>query len=413
MKRRWFVPAAAGVLYFSEGLPYGIVKEFVPMYLRFRHVDLTNIGLLNIVGFAWTLKFLWSPLVDTFGAYRRWICAALVGIAIALFGMASAIPGPLFYGCVALLALASATQDIAVDAFTIRATPHDLLGPVNSIRVTAYRIALTSPGILAVLAQRAGWGAAYSTAAGIALLILLTSFGLPDDRGSRLLEETNPSPGGREGPEGPGEGRATATSFIAAFKRWLTRPSAGLLLTIAFTYRLGEFAVVSMTKPYWVDRGYSPAEIGTITSIIGVIVSIAGAIAGGAIVARIGIWRSLLWLGLAQCLSNLGYALVATFHAGRWSIYAAAITENLGYGLGTAAFLAFLMSICDRERAATEYALLSAAYGLTATIISSASGYIAKHAGYTAYFWLTVLLGIPALLLLPTIRGYETQDLHA
>jgi PAT family beta-lactamase induction signal transducer AmpG len=392
LKSRWFVPAVAGILYFSEGLPFGIVKEFVPMYLRFRHVDLTNIGLLNVVGFAWTLKFLWSPLVDTFGAYRRWISAALVGIAIALFGMASTLPGPLFYGCVALLALASATQDIAVDAFTIRATPHDLLGPVNSIRVTAYRIALTSPGILAALAQRSGWRAAYSTAAGVALFILLISFGLPDDRGGAQNERPD---------------------FIAAFKRWLTRPSAGLLLAIAFTYRLGEFAVVSMIKPYWVDRGYTPAEIGTITSIIGVIVSIAGAIAGGAIVARIGIWRSLLWLGFAQCISNLGYALVATFHAGRWSIYAAAITENIGYGLGTAAFLAFLMSICDRERAATEYALLSAAYGFTGTIIASASGYIAKHAGYPAYFWLTVLLGIPALLLLPTIRGYETQDLHA
>jgi PAT family beta-lactamase induction signal transducer AmpG len=392
LKRRWFVPAVAGVLYFSEGLPFGIVKEFVPMYLRFRHVDLTNIGLLNVVGFAWTLKFLWSPLVDTFGAYRRWISAALIGIAIALFGMASTLPGPLFYGCVALLALASATQDIAVDAFTIRATPHDLLGPVNSIRVTAYRIALTCPGILAAVAQRSGWGTAYSTAAVVAVSILLFSFTLPDDRGGTAGQRAD---------------------FIAAFKHWLTRPSAGLLLAIAFTYRLGEFAVVSMIKPYWVDRGYSPAEIGTITSIIGVIVSIAGAIAGGAIVARIGIWRSLLWLGFMQCLSNLGYALVATFHAGRWSIYAAAITENIGYGLGTAAFLAFLMSICDRERAATEYALLSAAYGFTGTIIASASGYIAKHAGYPAYFWFTVLLGIPALLLLPTIRGYETQDLRA
>jgi PAT family beta-lactamase induction signal transducer AmpG len=380
------------------------------MYLRFRHVDLTDIGLLNIAGFAWTLKFLWSPLVDTFGAYRRWISAALIGIAIALFGMASTLPGPLFYACVTLLAFASATQDIAVDAFTIRATPHDLLGPVNSIRVTAYRIALTSPGILAAVAQRAGWGTAYTTAAAVALVILLLSFGLPDDRGGLV---NTPSPTGRGWPEGPGEGRAATKSFVAAFRHWLTRRSAGLLLAIAFTYRLGEFAVVSMIKPYWVDRGYSPAEIGTITSIIGVVVSIASAIAGGAIVARIGIWRSLLWLGFAQCLSNLGYALVATFHAGRWSIYAAAITENIGYGLGTAAFLAFLMSICDRERAATEYALLSAAYGFTGTIIATASGYIAKHAGYPAYFWLTVLLGIPVLLLLPTIRGYETQDLHA
>jgi len=167
-----------------------------------------------------------------------------------------------------------------------------------------------------------------------------------------------------------------------------------------------------MIKPYWVDRGYTPAEIGTITSIVGVIVSIISAIAGGFIVARIGIYASLLWLGAMQCLSNIGYALVATFNSGRWSIYAAAIGENIGYGLGTAAFLAFLMSICDRDRAATEYALLSAAYGLTGTIMASASGWLAKHAGYSLYFWLTVLLGIPPLLMIPFIR-HETSDLHA
>jgi PAT family beta-lactamase induction signal transducer AmpG len=217
---------------------------------------------------------------------------------------------------------------------------------------------------------------------------------LPDDRGERGGERTN---------------------FVAALKHWLLRPRAGWLLAIALTYRIGEFAVVSMIKPYWVDRGYSPAEIGTITSIIGVIVSIAGAIAGGAIVARFGMYRSLLWLGGVQCLSNLGYALVATSSAGRWAIYAAAIMENIGYGLGTAAFLAFLMSCCDRERAATEYALLSAAYGLTGTIIASASGYIAQHAGYPAYFWLTVFLGLPALMLLPKVRATldATSDLHA
>jgi len=400
------VPAVAGVLYFSEGLPYGIIKEFVPMYLRFRHVDLTNIGLLNVVGFAWTLKFLWSPLVDTFGAYRRWISGAIIVISIALFGMATTLPGPLFYGCVALLALASATQDIAVDAFTIRATPHDLLGPVNSVRVTAYRIALTSPGILAAVAQRMSWGAAYSTAAVVALIVFAITLGLPEDRGAG---GPRPAAGGGE-LDGRGLPAGRGPAFIAAFKHWLTRPSAGLLLSIAFTFRLGEFAVVSMIKPYWVDRGYSPAEIGTITSIIGVIISIAGAIAGGAIVARIGIWRSLFWLGIAQCLSNLGYALVATFQAGRWAIYAAAITENIGYGLGTAAFLAFLMSICDRDRAATEYALLSAAYGFTGTIIAAASGYIAKHAGYPAYFWLTVGLGIPALIL---VRSGERGNLNA
>ncbi|HEY8849623.1 MAG TPA: hypothetical protein VIO12_10045, partial [Thermoanaerobaculia bacterium] len=145
-------------------------------------------------------------------------------------------------------------------------------------------------------------------------------------------------------------------------------------------------------------------EIGTITSVVGVIVSVIGAIAGGAIVARLGLWPSLLWLGIAQTISNLGYAIVATIAAGRWAIYAAAILENLGYGLGTAAFLTFLMAICDRARAATEYALLSAAFGLTGTVMGIVSGYVAQYAGYTLYFWLTVALGIPGLLLLPSVR---------
>jgi PAT family beta-lactamase induction signal transducer AmpG len=358
------------------------------MYLRFANVDLTSIGLLNVVGFAWTFKFLWSPLVDAFGTYRRWIAGAIVCIAAALFGMAwTPTPGVPFYAFMALLAVASATQDIAVDAFTIRATPARLLGPINSIRVTAYRVALMSPGVLAIVAQRFGWSHAFATAALVATAILAFTIVLPDDRGGAPAERTN---------------------SIAALRRWLTRPHALILLSIVFTYRLGEFAVVSMIKPYWVDRGYTAAEIGTITSVIGVIVSIAAAIAGGIIVARFGLYRALMALGIAQCASNIGYAIVATMEAGRWAIYAAAVVENIGYGLGTSAFLAFLMSICDRERAATEYALVTAAYGVTGTLIASAGGAIAQHAGYPFYYWLTVVLGIPALFLLPLVR----EDLH-
>jgi len=391
---RTALAAIAAALYFSEGLPYGIVKEFVPMALRFRHVDLTSIGLLNTVGIAWTLKFLWSPLVDELGTYRRWIAGAVLALTVALLGMSvSAIPSTLFYTFVAMLALASATQDIAVDAFTIRATPEELLGPINSVRVTAYRIALTSPGILALAAQRFGWGMSFRIAAIVPIAMLVFSQFIP----SAARDQRR---------------RSDKRYFMAIAPVMSRFARHKLLLAVAFTFRLCEFAVVSMIKPYWVDRGYSPAEIGTITSIVGVIVSIASAILGGIIVARIGIYASLLWLGAAQCLSNIGYALVATFNAGRWAIYAAAVGENVGYGLGTAAFLAFLMSICDRDRAATEYALLSAAYGLTGTIMASVSGWLAQHAGYTLYFWITVLLGIPPLLIVPLIRD-ETSNLHA
>ena len=386
----FLIGSAAAVLYFSEGLPYGIVKDLVPLYLRVHGIDLTKIGILNAVAFAWTLKFLWSPLVDTFGTYRRWIGAAVAAIALTL-GAAAAVPiGPLFYALVALLALASATQDIAVDAFTIRTTPDTLLGPINSIRVTAYRVALmVGGGVLAWVAQHSGWRAAYGAAALLAALVAAFAFTLPEERGVR----------------------SERPRIFADLAHWMKRPHAGTLLAIVFLYRLGELTIVAMARIFWVDRGYTLQEIGTVTSVAGVIVSVAGAVAGGAFVARFGLWRALLWLGIAQTMSNVGYALVATCNAGRWSIWAAAVVENFGYGLGIAAFLAFLMSICDRDRAATEYALLSAAYGLTGTIMASASGYIAKHAGYPAFFWLTVLLGIPALLLLPTVRG-EVEGLR-
>lgn len=381
-----YVGSLAAVLYFSEGLPFGIVKELAPLYLRFQHVELKTIGLASSVSIAWTLKFFWSPLVDTSGSYRRWIAGALIAIAgsLAAIALLPAQVTTFFYVFLGILAFASATQDIAVDALTIRATPNEFLGPVNSIRVTAYRVALmVGGGALAALAGRAGWRSAFGAAAAIAIAILLYTMTLPDDRGARTER----------------------ARLLQDLSHWLRRPRAGVLLLIVFIYRLGEFAIVTMIKPYWVDRGYSAEEIGTITSVVGVIVSVIGVILGGWIVARIGLYAGLIWLGIAQTLSNVGYAVVATIAAGRWAIWAAAVVENLGYGAGVAAFLAYLMSICDRDRAATEYALLSAAFGLTGAVMGTVSGYIAQYAGYPVYFWLTVILGIPVLFVLPLVRN--------
>ncbi len=385
---RLIAASVAGLLYFSEGLPFGIVNDLLPVYLRVHHVELTTIGFLSTVASAWTLKVFWSPLIDSFGTYRRWIATAVLAMAICMAAMATlpAAIGVPFWTIITIFAIASATQDLAVDAFTIRATPPDLIGPVNSIRVAAYRAALiVGGGGLVALSGVIGWSGSFAAAAVIAGIVFVVALRLPDDRGSR------------------DQGKSIIELF-RGLGHWLARPRAGILLAIVLLYRLGELAIYAMIKPYWVDRGYSPAEIGTITAVIGVIVSILGAIAGGAIVARIGLYRAMLWLGAAQILSNLGYAIVATTHAGRWAIYAAAIVENIGYGLGTGAFLAFLMAICDRERAATEYAMLTAAFGLTRVVIGTPSGWIAQNAGYPAYFWLTVFLGIPGLLLVPFVR---------
>jgi PAT family beta-lactamase induction signal transducer AmpG len=414
---RLLFASVAAILYFSEGLPFGIVNDLLPVYLRVHHVELTTIGFLSTVASAWTLKVFWSPLIDAFSTYRRWIAVAVLAMAMCMMVLAmtpeigeqgggsrgsetaltlsdSRPPTPssrvLFWTIITIFAIASATQDLAVDAFTIRATPPAFVGPVNSIRVAAYRTALiVGGGGLVALSGVIGWRGSFAVSAAIAVVVLLIALRLPDD--------------GDEAPR-PRD-RKSIIDLFRGLAQWLRRPRAGVLLAIVLLYRLGELAIYTMIKPYWVDRGYSPAEIGTITTVIGVIVSIAGAVAGGAIVARIGLYRAMLWLGASQILSNLGYAIVATTHAGRWAIYAAAIMENIGYGLGTGAFLAFLMAICDRERAATEYAMLTAAFGLSRVLIGTPSGGIAQNAGYAAYFWLTVFLGIPGLLLVPFVKG--------
>lgn len=391
------IGAVAALLYFSEGLPFGIVNDLLPVYLRVHKVDLTTIGFLSTVASAWTLKVFWSPLIDAFGTYRRWIATAVLAMAICMIVLA-AMPenfGTAFWTIITIFAIASATQDLAVDAFTIRATPSEFVGPVNSIRVAAYRSALiVGGGGLVALSSVIGWRGSFAVSAAIAVIVLVVVLRLPDDRGA-------------------GAERKTIGDLFRGLGHWLRRPRAGVLLAIVLLYRLGELAIYTMIKPYWVDRGYSTAEIGTITAVIGVIISILGAIAGGAIVARIGLYRAMLWLGAAQILSNLGYALVATTHAGRWAIYAAAIVENIGYGLGTGAFLAFLMAICDRERAATEYAMLTAVFGLTRVLIGTPSGWIAQHAGYASYFWLTVFLGIPGLMLVPFVRERLAPNLSS
>ena len=384
--------ALVGALYFSEGLPFGLVSELFPLYLRTQGISLTEIGLVSVVSLAWTLKFFWSPAIDRWGSYRGWIRLTIFVMTFVLAGFAitRATSGSIFWILLAVLAVASATQDIAIDAMTIAITPKTLLGPVNSMRVTTYRIAfIVAGGGFAAIATWIGWSGAFAVGAGIMVTLLLFTFALP--------------PGG--------SGTAETVDVISGLRRWVNRPGAGWLLAMVLLYRIGDAALVPMSKPFWVDSGFSAAEIGMVTSGIGMISTIAGAWAGGFVLIRMGLWKGMLWFGIIQMLSNGGYVLLATFGGGRPGFYAAAIIENFTGGLGTAAFLAFLMAICDKRFAATEYALLSALFALTRTIAGATSGMITDGIGYAGFFWITLVLGIPALLLLPKIRGeLETQE---
>ena len=382
----WFAPVIAAILYFAQGFPFGIVDQLLPLYLRTQNISLAQIGLISAVSSAWTWKFLWSPLIDRYGTYRRWMAGCLVVLSATMFAFAIIPPQmtTMFFAIVAILAFASATQDIAIDAMAVRITPKHQLGYVNSIRVTAYRGAMiVAGGALAALTAVVGWRGAFFVAAAIMAAVLVTTFFLPREAGDEARHQ-NP---------------------FLGMKTWLRRPYAGVFLALAFIYRVGDAALVPMVKPFWVDKGFSTAEIGVVTTIIGLSFLIAGAFTGGAVVSRFGIWRALLWLGIAQVISNAGYAIAASTDASQTMFYTVVIFENFCGGLGTAAFLSFLMAICDKEYAATQYALLSAAFAFTRFVIGSFSGLMAQNLGYSTYFWITLALGLPGLLLVPFIRN--------
>jgi MFS transporter, PAT family, beta-lactamase induction signal transducer AmpG len=380
------------ILYFAEGFPFGIVVDNLPVYFRVHGVSREDIGLMSLLGLPWTLKVLWAPLVDRVGQTRRWIAAALVAMCLvvaALPGFAASPPSRPLWLLLFALTIASATQDIAIDAYTIGLIDRGEEGMANGIRVSAYRAALVvAGGGLVAVADYAGWPAVFAAASGVfGLLAAIAS------RAPTIPVEGGPRP-----------------QWLPSFRTWLSRPGAVAVFLFVLCYKLGDASMGPMVKPFWVDRGLSVAEIGLISTTLGVALSVAGALCGGAFTSRAGIFQSLWILGLAQAFSNLGYAAVAASGAGRAGIYAASAVESFTGGLGTAAFLAFLMRACNKEQAATQYALLSALFGLTRSLAGAVSGFGAARLGYASYFTLTFFLSFPAYLLLPWVHAWTGED---
>jgi PAT family beta-lactamase induction signal transducer AmpG len=186
------------------------------------------------------------------------------------------------------------------------------------------------------------------------------------------------------------------------------------LILFVLTYKLGEFAIGPMMKPFWVDYGKSiwPVrdelmfQIGLFPTTFGIVLSVVGALMGGAFISRHGVFRGIWFLGLLQGVSNLGYSLVDWLDLGRFGLYGASMFESLCGGLGTAAFLAFLMNVCQKEHATVQYAFLSSIFSLTGRLIGGISGLGAERYGYGNYFALTFLLSLPAYLFLPWMKSW-------
>jgi MFS transporter, PAT family, beta-lactamase induction signal transducer AmpG len=376
------------LLYFAEGMPMGIVIDNLPVYLRVHGVSLAAIGVFSSLTLPWTLKPLWAPLVDRFGERRHWIVVALVTMALATFAIPlddPAAPGHMLIAAVLVLTFAGATQDIAIDAYTIGLLAAGEEGVGNGVRVSAYRAALVATGGgMLLLAGRGGWPLAFDVAAVTFAMLAIAAWWAP-----RTPVVHQP-----------------AAAWARAFVAWLARPGALAVLAFVVLYKLADVSMGPMVKPYWLDSGLTIDDVALVSTTAGVGLTIAGALVGGVFTSRYGIFRGLWVLGLLQAGSNLGYAAAAAVGGGRPAIYAASMLESFTGGLGTAAFLAFLMHVCDREHAATQYALLSALFGLTRSVSAPFTGVAAAQLGYSAYFATTFLLALPSFALLPWIHPW-------
>ncbi|MGH7773585.1 MAG: MFS transporter [Candidatus Binatia bacterium] len=388
------------LLYFIQGSPPAILWEVLPVYFRLHGVSLRAIGGLRLLELPYSLKVFWSPLVHRYGDRKIWIVVCMLAIAVVV-GILPFIdvahPGWAVLIFLLILTTLSATQDIAIDSYTVGLVNREEEGAANGVRASAYRVALVLVGGgMVFLAAMFQWTLLYPSAAIIFAVLALSTFFVP-----RLDLPTQ----ARE-------------QWLAGFVGWIGTWNAIPLVLFVLTYKIGEFAIGPMVKPFWVDYGSSiwpdkaelMTQIGLVPTTFGIILSVVGALAGGAFISRYGTFHGVWALGFFQAVSNLGYAFVAWADLGRFGLYGASVFESFSGGLGTAAFLAFLMNVCQKEHATIQYAFLSSVFSLTGRLVGGVSGLGAERFGYGNYFALTFLLSLPAFVLLPWVKGWIHEE---
>ncbi|GBE13954.1 muropeptide transporter [bacterium BMS3Abin13] len=467
-----------GILYFAEGFPLGMFYDVFPVHFRQQGVELWKIGFMSLLGLAWTLKFLWAPAVDHYRHHRRWMFGVelLMGGVMLIFASYAAF-GTWVWFAIGAFTLLSATNDIAIDGYTIEMLNKSEMGFANGLRIGFYRVGMLAAGFILILSDYLGWSGTYICAAvvlavagtiillyapseksypdqatkgiklkaelkilfhhplafGTIVLFLLGVLWLIDSKihwsaqvdyfwwyafaGAASLVVFSAIRRKRAAVPVNNGAKLSAGPMFGTLLDMLQRPHIIPVIIFILIFKLGDSAMGFMVKPFWVDAGFSASQIGFVSVNLGLVLSVAGGLIGGWITDRIGIFRALWVLGLFQAFSNLGYVWAAhvlpvgSIHHGvalLWGqemvMYTASGIESFTGGLGTAAFLAFLMAIVNKQHSATEYALLSSIFALSRSLAGWASGFGAQYMGYSPYFALTFFLAFPAYFFLPWVQ---------
>lgn len=390
------------ILGFASGLPLALTGGTLQAWATVEGIELQSIGFLTLVGTAYTLKFLWSPLIDRYspplfgrlGRRRGWMLLTQLLLAVSLAGMSMLSPStsllPLALLAV-VVAFLSATQDIAFDAYSTDVLHKEERGAGAAVKVLGYRMAmLASGGLALVMADRwLGWSMTYVLMAGLILLCAIQTLFSPEPE-----NQVRPP-------------RTLQQAVVEPLAEFFSRPGAWMVLSLIVLYKLGDaFAGALSTTFLLSGAGYTLAQVGTVNKVMGLVATIVGALAGGALLARLGLYRSLMLFGVLQAVSNLAYWVIAVSPNNMWLMGTAVGIENLCGGMGTAAFVALLMSLCNQQFSATQFALLSSLSAVGRTYLAGPlTPPLVQHFGWPTFFILTVVISLPSLILLKYKRS--------
>jgi PAT family beta-lactamase induction signal transducer AmpG len=396
---------------FSSGMPLYLLLNLVPAWLRTEGISLKAIGLFALIQLPYTWKFLWSPLLDRYalpwlGRRRGWMVVTQVLLLALIAALGVFSPQADLQAVVVLatlLAFASATQDIALDAYRRELLPDHELGLGNSVHVNAYRIAGLVPGSLSlILADHLPWGEVFT----ITALFMLPGLAMT------LMVSEKVSHGGTP--------RTLREAVVEPFHEFLTRAGwreALLVLAFIFFYKLGDSLCTALATPFYLDMGFAKSEIGLVAKHAGLWPAVIGGLLGGLWMVRLGINRALWLFGVVQLVSIFGFAWLAWLGpntmVGSAQLAQLALVigfEALGVGLGTAAFVAFIARATNPLYTATQYALFSSLAAVPRTLINSSAGYLVDQMGWFAFFLLCALLAVPGMLLLLSVAPWGRRN---
>ena len=423
--RAYLEPASLRMfaLGFSAGLPLLLVLGTLSFRLREAGLDRTTIGYLSWVGLAYGFKWVWSPLVDrlpiplltrAMGRRRSWLLLSQLAIMVALVGMALADPRAgldAVVWCALAVAFASATQDIALDAYRIESADAAHQGTLAATYQTGYRLAMiwAGAGVLwlaaraevapaaqaaatvavpGALYQNAAWTTAYLVMAASMLVGVVTVLFSREPARVALP----PSRNAAEWFKG---------AFVEPFADFLKRYGNHALLILALigVYRISDVVMGIMANPFYVDMGYTKDEVAAVTKVYGVIMTLVGAFIGGALSLRLGVMRVLMLGAVLSAASNLLFAWLSNHGHDVTALIAVVSADNLSAGVASAAFIAYLSSLTNVSYSATQYALFSSMMLLAPKWLAGYSGAFVDAYDYPTFFTATALLGLPVLIL--------------